>query len=63
MSLLICEPPLRPEPPPILSTLPLPERAALAHPDNPYLQTEWMRAVRVVRSTKGGWVADLGRRP
>lgn len=28
------------------------------YPDNQYLQTEWLRAVRVVRSTKGGWKLD-----
>lgn len=34
-------------------------RAAKNYPDNPYLQTEYIRAVGVVRATKGGWVMDL----
>jgi len=41
------------------STMPLHERAALAFPDSEYLQTEWIRAVALVRQTKRGWVADL----
>jgi hypothetical protein len=34
-------------------------RAARNYPDSPYLQREWIRAVGVVRSTRGGWVMDL----
>lgn len=34
-------------------------RAAKNYPDNPYLQAEYIRAVGVVRATKGGWVMDL----
>lgn len=34
-------------------------RAARNYPDNTYLQAEYIRAVRVVRATKGGWVMDL----
>jgi hypothetical protein len=29
------------------------------YPDNAYLQQEWIRAVGVVRSTKGGWKCDV----
>lgn len=33
-------------------------RAAKNYPDDPYLQAEWVRAVGVVRSTKGGWLIE-----
>ena len=32
--------------------------AELLYPDNPALQAEWCRAVRVVRSTSTGWLLD-----
>ncbi len=41
------------------SALALQARAYLLYPNNPYLQDEWIRAVGVVRSTKGGWVMDI----
>lgn len=34
-------------------------KAAELYPDNHYLQQEWIRAVGVVRSTKGGWKCDV----
>lgn len=37
---------------------PLRERAAVLWPESPYLQREWMRAVRAVRRTPGGWLLD-----
>jgi hypothetical protein len=37
---------------------PLALRAARLWPDSPALQAEWMRAVRVVRSTSRGWLLD-----
>ena len=42
---------------------PLLARAQRAHPDSDYLQREWLRAVRVVRSTSRGWVCDLHHAP
>ncbi len=36
----------------------LQQRAALAYPDNAYLQVEWLRAVRVVRASRRGWLLD-----
>jgi len=36
----------------------LQQHAARLWPDNEQLQREWMRAVRVVRSTRRGWVVD-----
>lgn len=37
---------------------PLLARAKRLWPDNDYLQREWLRAVRVVRKTAGGWNLD-----
>jgi hypothetical protein len=37
---------------------PLLQRAQRNYPDSDYLQREWLRAVRVVRSTSGGWRLD-----
>lgn len=39
---------------------PLAARAALLWPDSEILQAKWVRAVGVVRSTRGGWVLDRG---
>jgi len=36
----------------------LAERAARNFPDQPALQIEWIRAVKVVRSTSGGWLIE-----
>lgn len=36
----------------------LARRAARNYPDSDHLQQEWLRAVRVVRGTKRGWVLD-----
>ena len=38
--------------------------AAKLYPDDPYLQAEWLRAIRVVRTTSRGWLLDQpqGRR-
>lgn len=33
-------------------------QAARLYPDSDYLQAEWVRAVRVVRSTSAGWLLD-----
>lgn len=33
-------------------------QAARLYPDDHYLRAEWMRAVRVVRSTSRGWHLD-----
>lgn len=33
-------------------------RAERLYPESAYLQTEWVRAVSVVRSTTGGWLLD-----
>lgn len=41
----------------------LPARAARLYPDSPYLQAEWLRAVRLVRSTSRGWLLDPPREP
>lgn len=38
---------------------PLLARAQRLWPDNDYLQREWLRAVRVVRNTRRGWLADV----
>lgn len=46
-----------PQPQPI-TDVSLAARAAKHYPDSPYLQAEYIRAVGVVRSTKGGWVMD-----
>lgn len=37
---------------------PLLRRAELLYPASPYLQAEWMRAIAVVRATRGGWLLD-----
>jgi hypothetical protein len=37
---------------------PLGTRAQRLYPNDDYLQTEWMRAVGVVRRTTNGWVCD-----
>lgn len=43
---------------------PLLQRAQRLWPDSEYLQREWLRAVRVARSTRRGWLADaLPRTP
>ena len=36
----------------------LQQRAARAYPDSPALQAEWLRAVRVVRASRRGWLLD-----
>jgi hypothetical protein len=36
----------------------LQQRAARLWPDSDYLQREWLRAVRVVRQSGGGWLLD-----
>lgn len=36
----------------------LQQRASRLWPDSDYLQREWLRAVRVVRQTGGGWLLD-----
>lgn len=35
------------------------QQAARLYPHNTVLQTEWLRAVDVVRSTTRGWVLDM----
>ena len=40
------------------SVNPLAARAARLWPDSPRNQTEWLRAVAVVRKTSGGWLLD-----
>lgn len=42
---------------------PLLARAQRLWPDNDYLQREWLRAVRVVRNTRRGWLADAMPKP
>lgn len=37
---------------------PMQARAAALYPDNQYLQAEWLRAVKLVRSTRSGWLLD-----
>lgn len=39
-------------------------RAERLYPESPYLQAEWLRAIRVVRTTSRGWLLDQpqGRR-
>lgn len=37
---------------------PLRRRAELLYPASHYLQTEWMRAIAVVRATRRGWLLD-----
>jgi hypothetical protein len=37
---------------------PMAARAARLWPDSEYNRNEWLRAVRLVRSTSKGWVAD-----
>jgi hypothetical protein len=32
--------------------------AARLYPDSPFLQAEWMRAVRTVRASSKGWLLD-----
>lgn len=34
------------------------ETAARLYPDNEYLQTEWLRALQIVRQTSRGWLLD-----
>ena len=36
----------------------LQQRAERLFPRNPYLQTEWVRAVLLVRGTSRGWVLE-----
>jgi len=45
--------------PRVSAALSLEERARRNYPDSEYLQREWIRAVRVVRATKRGYVLDL----
>lgn len=35
------------------------ELAARLYPDSAYLQTQWLRAVTVVRATARGWLLDM----
>ena len=39
----------------------LTEQAARLYPRNLYLQTQWLRAVQMVRATQRGWVLDQRR--
>jgi hypothetical protein len=37
---------------------PLAQRSVALYPASEYLQREWIRAVKVVRRTSGGWLLD-----
>jgi len=53
-----------PTPAPAVASGPLGIRAQRLWPNNDYLQTEWIRAIGVVRRTTNGWrLDDPMRRP
>lgn len=41
----------------------LADLAAALYPDDAYLQTQWLRGVRLVRLTARGWLLDPPRLP